>query len=482
MRGVLCMSFISPDYVLFFAAVIPLFFVLRHRWRWVLLLIASYYFYGYYNAWYLPLIILTSAVNYAAALVIDRTDDPRRRRAALWGAVTVSLILLFVFKYFNFASRSVSALTGQTPLLLDLVLPVGISFYTFQAMAYTIDVYRRQLKAEPHFGIMATFIAFFPQLVAGPIERATNLLPQFRQHMRFDSARAVDGFRLILWGLFKKVVIADRLAIYVNAVYNDAQAYSGLPLIVATVFFAFQIYCDFSAYSDIAIGTARVMGFSLMQNFRQPYLARSVREFWARWHISLSTWFRDYLYIPLGGNRISKTRTLINMFIIFLVSGLWHGAAWTFVVWGALHGVFVVIETFMVQRGIRLFRQETALTRAMQRGATFALVLVAWVFFRANSLEDALHIFTHAHLLTNADILAPFAAGALLPLWIEMVLSVGLIGLLLWVDSQANNTGGLRLPRVPLALRWATYYTMGAAVLFSGLYGAGAQQFIYFQF
>jgi D-alanyl-lipoteichoic acid acyltransferase DltB (MBOAT superfamily) len=255
-----------------------------------------------------------------------------------------------------------------------------------------------------------------------------------------------------------------------------------LPLIVATVLFAFQIYCDFSAYSDIAIGTARVMGFSLMQNFRQPYLARSVREFWARWHISLSTWFRDYLYIPLGGNRISKTRTLINMFIIFLVSGLWHGAAWTFVVWGALHGVFVVIETVMTQYGIRLFRQETALTRAMQRGGTFALVLVAWVFFRANSFEDALHIFTHAHLLTDADILAPFAAGALLPLWLEMALSVGLIGLLLWVDSQANNTGGLRLPRMPLALRWATYYAMGAAVLFSGLYGAGAQQFIYFQF
>lgn len=475
------MSFISPDYVIFFAVVVPLFFWLPHRWRWVLLLIASYYFYSYYNPWYLPLIFITTFANYAAAIGIDRTLSPPRRRVYLALAIIISLGLLFLFKYFNFASRSVSAVTGQPPLVLDLVLPVGISFYTFQAMAYTIDVYRRRLNAETHPGIMATFIAFFPQLVAGPIERATNLLPQFHQQMTFVPARAVEGFRLILWGLFKKVVIADRLAIYANAVYNDVHSYTGLPLILATFFFAFQIYCDFSAYSDIAIGTARVMGFSLMQNFRQPYLARSVREFWARWHISLSTWFRDYLYIPLGGNRISLPRTLLNMFIVFLVSGLWHGAAWTFVVWGAMHGVFVVIEGLMQQRGWKLFPPDAPYKRALQTAGTFALVLTAWVFFRANSFNDALYVLANAPRMNGGDWLAPFD-GALLAPALEMMLSFGLIALLLWVDHQADRADGLRLPAVPVALRWAAYYALGAAVMFSGLYGAGAQQFIYFQF
>lgn len=475
------MSFISPDYVIFFAVVVPLFFWLPHRWRWVLLLIASYYFYSYYNPWYLPLIFITTFANYAAAIGIDRTLSPPRRRVYLALAIIISLGLLFVFKYFNFASRSVSAVTGQPPLLLDLVLPVGISFYTFQAMAYTIDVYRRRLNAETHPGIMATFIAFFPQLVAGPIERATNLLPQFHQQMTFVPARAVEGFRLILWGLFKKVVIADRLAIYANAVYNDVHSYTGLPLILATFFFAFQIYCDFSAYSDIAIGTARVMGFSLMQNFRQPYLARSVREFWARWHISLSTWFRDYLYIPLGGNRISLPRTLLNMFIVFLVSGLWHGAAWTFVVWGAMHGVFVVIEGLMQQRGWKLFPPDAPYKRALQTIGTFMLVLTAWVFFRANSFDDALYVLANAPRMNGGDWLAPFG-GALLSPALEMMLSFGLIVLLLWVDHQADRADGLRLPAFPVALRWAAYYALGAAVMFSGLYGAGAQQFIYFQF
>ena len=222
------------------------------------------------------------------------------------------------------------------------MLPVGISFYTFQSMAYTIDVYRGVVEPEKHLGIMATFVAFFPQLVAGPIERAPHMLPQFRQRMSFDQARTVEGLRLILWGAFKKIVIADRLAIYVNTVYNAPRHYSGLPLIAATIFFAFQIYCDFSAYSDIAIGAAKILGFDLMENFRQPYFSKSVREFWGRWHISLSTWFRDYLYIPLGGNRVTFTRHLLNLMIVFVVSGLWHGASWTFVIWGALHGLYIV--------------------------------------------------------------------------------------------------------------------------------------------
>lgn len=476
------MTFVSPDYVIFFAVVVPLFFALPHRWRWVLLLVVSYYFYGYYNFWYLPLIVLTTAVNFFAARAIAGSDSPRRRRNALAVSVVVSLGLLFIFKYFNFASRSVSALTGSPPFLLDVVLPVGISFYTFQAMAYTIDVYRGHLAAERHFGIMATFIAFFPQLVAGPIERATNLLPQFRQHMHFDRARAVDGFRQILWGLFKKVVIADRLALYVNAVYNDAQNHSGLTLWAATIFFAFQIYCDFSGYSDIAIGTARVMGFSLMDNFKQPYLARSIRDFWARWHISLSTWFRDYVYIPLGGNRRGLWRTMMNLFVVFLLSGLWHGANWTFVIWGALHGLFVVIEVFARHRGFKFIPFNGRAADLLRVLGVFVLVTLTWIFFRANSIEDAFYVLGHLFAPTYGDVTAPFAAGALLGAAFEFWLSFALIGVLLAAEWVMSHRGAAQLWPARAPLRWAMYYTLGAAVLFFGLYGTGAQQFIYFQF
>lgn len=478
------MSFISPDYVVFFAVVVPLFFVIPQRSRWVLLLAASYLFYGYVNPWYLPLIVVVTAANYLAARVIADSDRTSVRRGALIAAALLSLGLLFVFKYFDFFSASAAALTGAPPLLLELVLPVGISFYTFQALAYTIDVYRGQIAPERHFGIMATFVAFFPQLVAGPIERAANLLPQFRERQRFDRSEAVEGFRIILWGFFKKVVIADRLALYVNAVYNQPEQYTGLPLIVATVFFAFQIYCDFSGYSDIAVGTARVLGFRLMDNFRQPYLAQSPREFWARWHISLSTWFRDYVYIPLGGNRRGRGRMLMNLFVVFLVSGLWHGANWTFVVWGALHGLYVVVEAALAQRGVHLLRGGGALVRAARISGTFVLVTVAWVFFRANSISDAGYVLTHAWTFRGDDVFAPFASGALLGAQVEFWLAWALIGLLLLVERSAARAGSFtpRWTALSPALRWAAYYAAGAAVLFSGLYGSGAQQFIYFQF
>lgn len=476
------MSFISPEYVLFFAVVVPLFFVIPARWRWAWLLLSSYVFYAYGSASYLLLIASTSLIDYVAALRIDRTTHTPTRRLWLVVSLVGNLGVLFLFKYFNFFAQSAGALLGAPPPLLHVVLPVGISFYTFQSLAYTLDVYRGRVRAERHAGIFATYVAFFPQLVAGPIERAGSLLPQFRQRMTFDAQRAADGFRLILWGLFKKVVIADRLAIYANAVYNDVEGYTGLPLIVATLFFGFQIYCDFSAYSDIAIGTARVMGFSLMQNFRQPYFARSVREFWARWHISLSTWFRDYLYIPLGGNRVSLPRNLLNLFIVFVVSGLWHGAAWTFVIWGALHGLFVVADAGLRARGLRL-----AGPAWLKILTTYALVNIAWVFFRANSLSDALYIIGHAAHFTplSLDALAaPFAApGVLLPPLTEFALAWGLIGLLLAADALDARAGLVTWwARRPALLRWAGYYGCGAAVLLSGLYGVGAQPFIYFQF
>lgn len=470
------MSFISPEFVIFFAVVVPLFFMLRQSWRWAWLFAASYFFYGYGNVQFLSLIAMTTLVDYVAARRIDITDHTPTRRLWLIASLSGNLGVLFLFKYFNFFADAL----GAGDRLLAVALPVGISFYTFQSMAYTIDVYRRHIKAEPHFGIFATYVAFFPQLVAGPIERASNLLPQFHLHMTFDADRAVSGFRLILWGLFKKVVIADRLALYVNVVYNDAHSYSGLPLIVATVFFGFQIYCDFSAYSDIAIGTARVMGFTLMQNFRQPYFARSVREFWARWHISLSTWFRDYLYIPLGGNRVSLGRNLLNLFIVFLLSGLWHGASWTFVIWGALHGLFVVIDTGLRGRGLRVTAPVW-----VKLAVTYALVSFAWIFFRANSLDDALYIAGNLLTLTPTDLTTPFALakGVLLTPGLEFALSWALIGLLLAVDALDARIGLDRaLTLSPVPLRWAVYYAAGAAVLVCGLYGVGAQQFIYFQF
>lgn len=475
------MSFVSPEFVLFFAVIVPLFFLTPQRGRWLLLLAASYFFYAYGNVQYLPLIVFSTLVDYLAARGLGRTERAGRRRLLLLSSIMVNLGVLFTFKYFNFFSESFAAISGQAPLTVTAVLPIGISFYTFQSMAYTFDVYRRKIAPEPHLGVMATYVAFFPQLVAGPIERAGHLLPQFHQHMRFDPARAVSGFQQILWGFFKKVVIADRLAIYVNAVYNDVESYSGPTLIVATLFFAFQIYCDFSGYSDIAIGTARVMGFDLMENFRQPYFAPSVREFWNRWHISLSTWFRDYVYIPLGGNRVSLRRNLLNLMVVFLVSGLWHGAGWTFVIWGALHGAYVVSDAWMRSRG---WTWPSRAPRPLKVGVTFVLVGVAWVFFRANRLDDALYVFTHALTLDlSADLSAPFTGG-LLGASAEFALSWGLIGLLLLMDAAMARRGGAAesLSAWHLIPRWAAYYAMGAAVMFSGLYGLGAQQFIYFQF
>lgn len=476
------MSFISPEYVIFFSVVIPLFFLITHRWRWVLLLVMSYVFYAYGILYYLPLIIFSTLVDYVTARMIPQRESGLWRHTWLALSILTNLGVLVIFKYLDFFTSSVGAVAGYAPPSLNLVLPIGISFYTFQSMSYTIDVYRGHIQPEKNLGIVATYVAFFPQLVAGPIERATNLLPQFREKQVFDPAQAVEGFRLILWGVFKKVVIADRLAVYVNAVYGNLDAHTGLTLWVATFFFAFQIYCDFSAYSDIAIGTARVMGFRLMDNFRQPYFARSVREFWARWHISLSTWFRDYVYIPLGGNRVSLGRNMLNLMIVFLISGLWHGAGWTFIIWGALHGVAVVGLVWMRQANWQLIPQG-GLGALLKILLTFLFVCFTWIFFRAESLSDAMYIINHLFAPSaTADISAPFMAG-LLGAQVEFLLAFALIGLLLAVDGlTVKSSISAGFARLPVMARWAWYYALGAAVMFSSIYGTGAQQFIYFQF
>ncbi|MEL6135438.1 MAG: MBOAT family O-acyltransferase, partial [Bacteroidota bacterium] len=309
----------------------------------------------------------------------------------LYLSLISNLGLLFTFKYANFIGDSLNeVIGGTTPFIphLDLLLPVGISFYTFQTLSYTLEIYYGRLKPTAHLGKFGLFVAFFPQLVAGPIERSSHLLPQFDRKVTFDYTRVASGLHLVLWGLFKKVVVADRLALFVNEVYGQPEGYTGLSILLATLGFAFQIYCDFSAYSDMAIGLARMLGFDLMQNFRQPYLATSLADYWRRWHISLSTWFRDYVYIPLGGNRVVKWRWYYNLFLTFLVSGLWHGAAWTFVIWGAIHGLILVIEQMTGISGTK-GKSFPVGVRILRMIYTFVIVCLAWVFFRAESVADA---------------------------------------------------------------------------------------------
>jgi len=344
---------------------------------------------------YAILIFASTIVTWSCGLILEQSSSRARKRLFLTISLLINFGILFTFKYFNFLNESVFSVLEYFNLRwtvpnLDLLLPVGISFYTFQAVGYTIDVYRGDLKAERNFGIYALFVSFFPQLVAGPIERAKNLLPQFKRRHTLSLERFEIGIKQMIWGYFMKVVIADRLALFVNATYNNVDQHNGTTLLIGTFFFAIQIYCDFAGYSNIAIGAARIMGFDLMTNFRRPYFSTNIGEFWHRWHISLSTWFRDYVYIPLGGNRVSSSRNYFNIFITFVVSGIWHGANWTFVIWGGLHGFYITIQKYFGLDKLR-FAKFTALKFGLIL-LNFILVLLAWIFFRANSVSDAFQI------------------------------------------------------------------------------------------
>ena len=477
------MLFNSFQFIIFFIAVCLLYFAAPFRWRTMLLLLASYYFYMCWRWEYVLLIIVQTEINFFCGLRIDRASTERQRRGWLTSAIVLTLAILFFFKYYNFTNDSFRALftwLGQPYSVprLDVLLPIGISFHTFQTLSYTIDLYRRRVPVERSFSKFALYVSFFPLLVAGPIERANRLLPQLDRNHHLDINRLSSGLKLMLWGFFKKVVIADRLSEYVNVIYAHPGDYSGLTLLLATYCFAFQIYCDFSGYTDIAIGAARVMGFDLMQNFNLPYLARSISEFWQRWHISLSTWFRDYLYIPLGGNRVSVPRWAFNIVTVFLVSGLWHGANWTFIIWGALHGVYFLLEAAMAPLGRRVsdtFRVPARLAEAGKILLTFHLVLVAWVFFRAASLHDALLILGRmATDFTGRLYLGPSSVGTLL--------GVSLIGLLVVVQVlQARGKLSLYFSpaRVPVIIRWGGYLAMLLGIAF---FGRSGNDFIYFQF
>ncbi len=486
------MLFHSLAFLIFFPTVVMLYFSLPHRARWILLLAASYFFYMSWRPAYAALIFLTTLVSWGSALAMERpATGPRRRRWLLVGTLAVNLGILFLFKYFNFFSREVGHLLGTLGLIgsvptVKLLLPIGISFYTFQSLSYTVDVYRGRREAEPHLGIFALYVSFFPQLVAGPIERSDRLLPQFHEVHSFDYARVTDGLKLMAWGFFKKLIIADRLAIYVNMVYGDPSHFHGIPVILATYFFAFQIYCDFSAYSDIAIGAAQVMGFRLMENFRRPYLSSSVAEFWRRWHISLSSWFRDYVYIPMGGSRVGMWRLYLNVMTVFVVSGLWHGANWTFLFWGLLHGLYFLAGriTAPLQRraGALLPARLAPLRRFFSILVTFHLVVFAWIFFRARSIGEG---FTVVRNLFRFDAVAPgWGAFVLFDNFnrLDLVVALGAIAIM-----EALQLIQERRPLRPLVarqhalVRWSLYVGLLFTIEVFGVFYRSSD-FIYFQF
>jgi D-alanyl-lipoteichoic acid acyltransferase DltB (MBOAT superfamily) len=386
---------------------------------------------------YILILFFTIIIDYIAGIMIEKTQHNKKRFLIM--SIVANVGVLAVFKYFNFLAININSLADKNIIpLLSIILPIGLSFHTFQAMSYTIEVYRGRQKAEKHFGIYALYVMFYPQLVAGPIERPQHIIPQLKIEHKFDIGLLYSGLRLMLWGLFKKVVVADRLSIYVNAIYSDPSHYSHyLNVLIAFIFFSIQIYCDFSAYSDIAIGAARTMGIDLMINFNRPYFSKNIREFWSRWHISLSSWFRDYLYIPLGGNRVRIPRLYLNLAIVFLLSGLWHGANWTFVVWGGLHAIFIIINIafgryFLKKPGLR--------NRLIGCFITFWVVTIAWVFFRAPTFSDAFVLLKNFLSFNNTQPYLPVVVSNGLMFGISsMVISLVVICFTFYVEKNSDT-------------------------------------------
>lgn len=481
------MQFNSLEYVLFPPIVFLLYWFVfrRNKWQNVLLLAASYFFYGYWNWRFLILICTTTVVSYVCGLIIERSPTVRQKKIANVVNIVVNLAILGTFKYYNFFAESLQDLFAVFGITLDwptlnIVLPVGISFYTFQALSYTIDVYKEKIRASHNLITYATYIAFFPQLVAGPIERAGNLLPQFGAQRRFDYAMAVDGCRQMLWGFFKKIVIADNCAVAVDMVWRGYASYSGVNLVVeGLILYSIQIYCDFSAYSDIAIGTARLFGINLMRNFNNPYFARNIPEFWRRWHISLTTWLRDYIYFPLGGSRCPKYRIVFNTIVVFLINGLWHGADWKFLTFGLYHGLII---TVFIVFGIKTkFPTDVAQGRLLpslkETGMmllTFALVCIGRIPFRAPSLTEAWSFC--GHLFST-----PFFQFQHPRNGIAIVLAVLLI-LVEW--TQRDKQHALQFGAGSLAARNAVLRYGVYAILLAGIvwFSSSVKTFIYFQF
>ena len=513
------MLFNSAAFLIFFPVVTTVYFLLPHRFRWMLLLAASCYFYMAFIPKYILILAITITVDYFAGLGLEKFEG-RTKRWVLMASILTNIGMLAFFKYFNFANENLALLAKfigwNYPISsLAIILPIGLSFHTFQSLSYTIEVYRGNQKAERHFGYLALYVMYYPQLVAGPIERPQNILHQLHTEQRFEYRRVTDGLKWMAWGMFKKVVVADRMVLFVNPVYNDPTSHNGPALVFATLAFAIQIYCDFSGYSDIALGSAQVMGVKLMKNFDHPYFARSISEFWRRWHISLSTWFRDYVYIPLGGNRAAKPRWAFNLFLTFLISGLWHGADWTYIIWGTLHGLYFIFSAVTEPIWIRLsalarLDRSPRLKVAISTLTTFSLVTFAWIFFRAASLTDALYIVRHLvkgwpsylvqswhtivqegfqktadlglYSIVNAlfNILAPLTKESRT---VIALTALALIILLVIEILQYRGNFLEQLHQKPVYLRRIVYACLIAVILILGTSYASVQQaFIYFQF
>jgi len=482
-------SFNSFTFLPSFAALAVVYYALPHRFRWPLLLVASVGFYATFTPSFVLLLLGVTLAAYTGGIGIESAVSSRASRAIFAAALGAVLAGLLTFKYFDFLASSIEGLVARTgadeaqPLLprLNIAAAAGLSFYTLSSVSYLVDVYAGRMPAERHLGYFALYVAFFPKLLSGPIERAQAMLARMRQGVVFSEQGVTAGLQLMLWGLFKKVVIADRLAVFVDGAYSQAAFAPAPDLLIATYLFAFQIYCDFSGYTDIAIGAARILGFELMANFRRPLLATSVGEFWsARWHLSLSAWFKDYVYIPLGGSRVSRIRQSVNLLVVFLVSGLWHGANWTFVVWGGANGLYQVgsLWTRGLRERLRAADRLPGFLVALARGLlTFHLILVTWVFFRAASLEDAVTILSRVSgsIGNLASPAISRLAGA------DMLISIGLIGVLLAVEIlDERRPIWERLAARPVALRWAAYYVLIGALLVMGRWNL--QQFVYMQF
>jgi D-alanyl-lipoteichoic acid acyltransferase DltB (MBOAT superfamily) len=479
------MLFNSLEFAIFFPLVTGVFFLLPQRWRVHWLLAASCVFYMAFIPAYILILLVTILIDYSAGIYLEKVEG-KQRKWLLWASILSTCTVLFIFKYFGFFTGSfvgLASLIGWhlSRPVIDIILPIGLSFHTFQSLSYVVEVYRGNQKAEKNFIVYSTYVMFFPQLVAGPIERPQNLLHQFREWHEFNYSNVTEGLKRMAWGFFKKLVVADRLALYVNDVYASPRNHNGLQLSVATVFFAYQIYCDFSGYSDIALGAAQVLGFRLMENFRTPYYSLSTSEFWRRWHISLSTWFKDYLYVPLGGNRVSEKRHILNLLITFSVSGLWHGANWTYVIWGALNGVYLIAGYRTKELRNRVFGalglgEETTVRKAIMLASTFILTCFAWIVFRARNIGDAAYVFTHLaskwdfhQLSTDQFLLRQFPVAVVSIFALE-------IGQYLSGTSPVPRIGG----KMPMTARWALYACFVMAVLMLGVYKQ--MQFIYFQF
>lgn len=477
------MLFNSISFAIFLPIVFAIFWTCPQRYRWAILLVASYYFYMSWNVKYVVLIFLATFISYISALLISRTENRRKQKLYLLIALFVSLGILFIFKYFNFFSDIASSIfrffSFKTEMIvLDLLLPVGISFYTFQTLSYVIDVYQGKVAAVYHFGKYATFVSYFPQLVAGPIERSENLLPQINKGQEFNYEQASYGLKLMGWGFFKKVMVADSLAPVVDRIFNDIYSYQGFIFIIASIMFAIQIYCDFSGYSDIARGVSKMLGIELMENFKSPYFSSSIKDFWKRWHISLSTWFRDYIYIPLGGNRGSAVKHSVNLLLTFLISGLWHGANWTFIIWGAFHGLAQILENKVninrIPKNIRII-------------GVFVFTCMAWIVFRASSISDVFYIFSNMFSGITQPIQYIFTGIRCLnmspTMWLYLVFSVLVLAVYDYFSLEYDIIKKVSsIKSIPF--KWILYISFTTSLFFGMLsqYTENPNAFVYFQF